>query len=88
MTDFLYRMKGVGICSGLGTIGGIVGIILGEYQKLPYSTTVIAVIGALTLITAFLIRVLPDITKEKMPKTFADLEKLQAQPESPQNNEP
>merc|ERR1719510_2743639 len=69
-----YRMNGIGICSGFGRIGGIAGIILGEYNQLPYSKPVIAVVGAMALMTAFLIRILPDMTREKMPKDFAEIE--------------
>lgn len=53
------------------------GIILGEYKKLHLSTPVRIVAGASTLISALLIRVLPDMTKKKLPKTMEEVENFQ-----------
>lgn len=69
------RTKGLGLCSGIGKLGAIVGIILGEYKKLHPPVRVVT--GASTLITAFLILALPDLTKHKMPKTVKEIEVMQ-----------
>lgn len=74
---FFSRTKGLGLCSSIGLLGGILGIILGEYQKLHRSTPVRIVAGASTIISAFLIQILPDLTQEKLPETMHDIEKLQ-----------
>jgi len=71
------RMNGLGLCSGIGRLGAIMGIILGEYKWLHLSTPVKIVAGASTLISAFLILALPDLTKEKMPQTVSEIEAFQ-----------
>merc|ERR1711935_689489 len=71
------RTKGLGLCSGIGRLGAILGIILGQYKKLHLSTPVRVVAGASALISAFLILVLPDLTKQKMPCTVNEIEVLQ-----------
>ena len=74
---FFSRTKGLGLCSGIGRFGAILGIILGEYKKLHLSTPVQVVAGASTLISAFLILALPDLTQQKMPKTLNEIEVMQ-----------
>ena len=76
-SPFLSRTKGLGLCSGIGRLGGILGIILGEYKKLHLSPPVRTVIGASTLISAFLIRILPDLTQQKLPKNIRQIEEVQ-----------
>ena len=74
---FFSRTKGLGLCSGIGRLGAILGIILGEYKKLHLSTPVQVVAGASTLISAFLILALPDLTQQKMPQTLNEIEVMQ-----------
>lgn len=69
-----YRPFGVGLCSGIGRLGGIIGLILGEYKKLHLSNPAMIVIGVLTFISAVLVNLLPDLTKKIMPKKLKDIE--------------
>ena len=62
-----------GICSGAARLGAITGILLGEMKILNGSSTVLILTGILILISAFLIKVLPDMTKHRMPKSNKDV---------------
>ena len=46
-------MKGLGLCSGIGRLGAILGIILGEYKWLHLSTPVKIVAGKIFLYSSF-----------------------------------
>jgi len=72
-----YRSTCTGICSGAARLGAITGIIIGELKLLHSSFAVNALAGIVTLISALLIKVLPDMTKENMPVTSQDIEKVQ-----------
>lgn len=62
----------------MSRIGGIVGIILGEYQFLHLNTTVIVVMGVITLLSAMLFQFLPDLTQhKKMPCSLDQFEDIQ-----------
>ena len=50
---------------------------IGELKLLHSSFVVNALAGIVTLISALLIKVLPDMTKENMPVTSKDIEKVQ-----------
>ena len=81
----LFRTTCTGICSGAARLGAITGIIVGEMKLLHSSMVVNTLAGIVTLISALLIKVLPDMTKEKMPVTSKDIEKVQF-PERFSNN--
>ena len=72
-----FRTTCTGICSGAARLGAITGIIIGELKLLHSSFVVNALAGIVTLISALLIKVLPDMTKENMPVTSQDIEKVQ-----------
>ena len=69
-----FRPFGVGLCSGIGRLGAILGLILGEYKKLHLINPAMIVIGVLTFISAVLVNLLPDLTKKIMPKNLTDIE--------------
>ena len=71
------RATCTGICSGAARLGAITGIIIGEMKLLHSSFLVNILAGIVTLISALLIKVLPDMTKEKMPVTSKDIENVQ-----------
>jgi hypothetical protein len=50
---------------------------IGELKLLHSSFAVNTLAGIVTLISALLIKVLPDMTKENMPVTSQDIEKVQ-----------
>ena len=68
-----FRMTCNGICSGVARLGAITGILIGEMKMLNESQVVLALAGGLILISAFLIKVIPDMTKHKMPNTVQDV---------------
>ena len=75
--NLYFRTTCTGICSGAARLGAITGIIIGELKLLHSSFVVNALAGIVTLISALLIKVLPDMTKENMPVTSQDIEKVQ-----------
>ena len=72
-----YRNIAVGFCSGIGRLGAILGIFLGEHKQLHLSTTVMFVMGFLMMVSAVFLKLLPDLTKHKMPRTLKELEDIQ-----------
>ena len=68
-----YRITCNGICSGVARLGAITGIIVGEMKILNESPVVLTLAGALIMISAFLIKIIPDMTKHKMPNTIQDV---------------
>ena len=54
-------------------MGAITGILIGEMKMLNESQVVLALAGGLILTSAFLIKVIPDMTKHKMPNTVQDV---------------
>ena len=53
------------------------GIFLGEHKQLHLSNTVMFVMGFLLLVSAVFLKLLPDLTKHKMPRTLKELEDIQ-----------
>ena len=52
MRCIFSRMNGLGLCSGIGRLGAIMGIILGEYKWLHLSTPVKIVAGKVFLFSS------------------------------------
>ena len=71
------RNVAIGFCSGIGRLGAILGIFLGEYKQLHLSNTVMFVMGFLMLVSAVFLKLLPDLTRHKMPRTLKELEDIQ-----------
>ena len=71
--NYYFRLIGVGLCSGLGRLGAIAGVVLGEYKHLHLSAPVLVTAGAITLISAFAISKVPDYTRRQtLPKNMED----------------
>ena len=86
------RTTCTGICSGAARIGAITGIILGELKSFHQSPAVVILAGIFCVISAIFSKVLPDMTKEKMPKNLNDIKKLELETkeekrEAPKENE-
>merc|ERR1711963_858447 len=58
-------------------IGAITGIILGDYNLFHLFTPVLILAGTLALFSSILVPFLPDMTKQKMAKTYQDIQKVQ-----------
>ena len=76
MCIYICRTSFVGICSGMGRIGAIVGIILGEYDMFHFFKPVLVFAGTLSIISAMLIIFLPETTKSKMPETYQEIQMI------------
>ena len=72
-----FRNTCTGICSTSARIGAITGILLGEMKILNLSHVLLAFTGTLILISGFLIKLLPDMTKHKLPENSEDVLKVQ-----------
>ena len=83
--NFNFRTTSTGICSGAARVGAITGIMIGELNLLHSSLIVNTLAAIVTLLSAVLIKILPDMTKERMPVTLEDISKVQF-PEMFQNN--
>ena len=68
-----YRITCNGICSGVARLGAITGLIIGEMKILNESPVALTLAGVLIMISAFLIKIIPDMTKHKMPNTVQDV---------------
>ena len=77
-----------GICSGAARLGAITGLIVGEMKILNESPVVLTLAGVLIMISAFLIKVIPDMTKHKMPNTLQDVLMVQFPQRFPEPNPP
>ena len=74
---FYFRTTCTGLCSGAARLGAITGIMIGELNLL-HSSVIVNVLAALvTLLSAFLIKILPDMTKHRMPVSLQDIAKVQ-----------
>ena len=72
-----YRNTCTGICSGAARLGAITGILMAEMNILNNSSVVLTFAGTFVLFAAFLIKLLPDMTKHKMPNTVDDVMQIQ-----------
>jgi hypothetical protein len=75
--NFNFRTTSTGICSGAARIGAITGIMIGELNLLHSSFIVNTLAAIVTLLSAVLIKILPDMTKERMPVALDDISKVQ-----------
>ena len=61
----------------MGRIGAIVGISFGEFDILHRYLPTMFLASALSILSAFLFPILPEMTKRKMPDTIKDIQKDQ-----------
>ena len=74
--QFFYRTAFVGICSGAARIGAITGIVMDEMKLLHPNVTASIVTGMIFLQIGLLFRIIPDLTKSKLPLTWEDTIKI------------
>ena len=71
-----FRTTCMGLCSGAARLGAITGIMIGEYDL--FSSFGVSLLAAIvTLLSAGFIKILPDLTEERMPVTLQDITKVQ-----------
>jgi len=71
-----FRNTCTGICSGAARLGAITGILVSELKILDASYVLLTA-GCFVLVSAFLIELLPDMTKHELPNNPEDLMKVQ-----------
>ena len=81
-----FRNTCMGICSGATRLGAITGILLSELQVLNESYVLLTA-GCFMLVSAYLILLLPDMTKYNLPNTPEDVMKVQF-PDKKSNSSP
>ena len=73
----IYRATCTGLCSGAARLGAITGIMIGELDLL-YSSFIVNLLAAIvTLLSAVLMKILPDMTEKRMPVTLHDITRVQ-----------
>ena len=77
LINISYRNTCTGICSGAARLGAITGILLAEMNILNNSSVVLTFAGTFVAFAALLIKLLPDMTKHKMPNTVDDVMQIQ-----------
>ena len=73
----IYRTTCTGLCSGAARLGAITGIMIGELDLLHSSFIVNLLAAIVTLLSAVLIKILPDMTEKRMPVTLHDITRVQ-----------
>jgi hypothetical protein len=69
-------MHGFGICAVFARLGSLLGIMISDLGCFKVVSGP-AIAGILSIIAAFLSRLLPDLTLSRLPKTQSEIEKEQ-----------